>query len=639
MRKNYTSVSVMKNPPIDISRNRSISNLNEYKIEKEINSLPRDLRKNLQKVLSKMELSGEVYIPKNLPLNNRQFEDKDLLINKIKDYDNFVEGKRKSNSKLSQDNSTFLKVYNHIKELESQNGKGRQQQFFDEIEKLYLDKDYNMENCRIKDDENIFDYSLLIDKKFGSNVKQDAIRILNELDNTDIDLEQKFIFDLNSELYNRKLKSTFRKKYLKSKTKKPKDYGFENIKKSKEKEIVNYIFGIKNKKKSKKIENKKEKEKPDYFNNKIKNEISQIKEVIENIKNNYQERTPMRLINFLKTNPNSNSSSSSSHHDEKEKKNKNERNKKENLILINIGEGKDYKHYKTEHNFIKIPKLKIRNIFKEDNSKNNDSKDKKDKEDKKDNNIIPKIKNSIYKQKENINNENKNENNKLLNIKDEDSKSSNKRKDELPKIKVNNDESKNINLNLTSDTNFSKDTNEDNLKENNNKEINNGKDEKDKIKDNPEKKISTVKKEKPIKMKSVIKKLRKRITYKSIPNLKTFLSGDGDKKILSDKEINLHLLRFRKKHNSILQNLKNSKIKETNLHGFAKNFQNVTKERNFSFVFEKNKFLKNNDFNNIQSHYHNNNDDIDGVDIKELDKKIMNIHYDMAEFLLNNISN
>jgi len=627
MRKNYTSVSVMKNPQINISRNRSIPNLKELKIEKEINSLPRDLRKNLQKVLSKVELSGEVYIPKNLPVN-RQFEDKDLLINKIRDYDNFVEGKRKSNSKLSQDNSTFLKVYNHIKELESQNGKGRQQQFFDEIEKLYLDKDYNMENCRIKEDENIFDYSLLIDKKFGSNVKQDAIRILNELDNTDIDLEQKFIFDLNSELYNRKLKNTFRKKYLKSKTKKPKDYGFENIKKSKEKKIVNYIFGIKNKKKSKEKEkeNKKEKEKPDYFNNKIKNEISQIKEVIENIKNNYQERTPMRLVNFLKTNPNSNSSSS--HHDEK--KNKNERNKKENLILINIGEGKDHKHYKTEHNFIKIPKLKIRNIFKEDNSKNNDSKDTKDKKD--NNNIIPKIKNSVYKQKEN--NKNENENNKL-NLKDEDSKSSNKRKDELPKIKVNNDESKNVNLNLTSDTNFSKDTNEDNLKLKENKEINN---EKDKNRDNPERNVSTVKKEKPIKMKS-IKKLRKRITYKSIPNLKTFLSGEGDKKILSDKEINLHLLRFKKKHNSILQNLKNSKIKETNLHGFAKNFQKVTKERNFSFVFEKNKFLKNNEFNNIQSHYHNNNDDIDGVDIKELDKKILNIHYDMAEFLLNNISN
>ena len=628
MRKNYTSVSVMKNPPIDISRNRSITNLREYKIEKEINSLPRDLRKNLQKVLSKMELSGEVYIPKNLPVN-RQFENKDLLINKIRDYDNFVEGKRKSNSKLSQDNSTFLKVYNHIKELESQNGKGRQQQFFDEIEKLYLDKDYNMENCRIKEDENIFDYSLLIDKKFGSNVKQDAIRILNELDNTDIDLEQKFIFDLNSELYNRKLKNTFRRKYLKSKTKKPKDYGFENIKKSKEKKIVIYIFGNKNKKKSKEKEkeNKKEKEKPDYFNNKIKNEISQIKEVIENIKNNYQERTPMRLVNFLKTNPNS--SSSSSHHDEK--KNKNERNKKENLILINIGEGKDHKHYNTEHNFIKIPKLKIRNILKEDNSKNNDSKNTKDKKD--NNNIIPKIKNSIYKQKEINKNENENENNKLLNLKDEDSK----RKDELPKIKVNNEESKNVNLNLTSDKNFSKDTNEDNLKENKNKEINSGNDEKDKIKDIPERNVSTVKKEKPIKMKS-IKKLKKRITYKSIPNLKTFLSGEGDKKILSDKEINLHLLRFKKKHNSILQNLKNSKIKETNLHGFAKNFQKVTKERNFSFVFEKNKFLKNNDFNNIQSHYHN-NDDIDGVDIKELDKKILNIHYDMAEFLLNNISN
>jgi hypothetical protein len=271
-----------------------------------------------------------------------------------------------------------------------------------------------------------------------------------------------------------------------------------------------------------------------------------------------------------------NTNSNSSSHEKNNIKDRN-KNKKDNLILINIGEGKDYKHFNTESNFIKIPKLKIRNIFKEDNSKNNNSKDKKE-------NNIPKIKNSFYKEKEN----NKNENNKILDLKDEDNNSNIKKKDELPKINVNNsiEESRNINLNLTSDTNFSKKTNEDNLKsnnfklkENNNKELNSGNDEN---KDN--RIISSVKKEKPIKMASIKKLKKSKITYKSIPNLKTFLSGDGDKKALSDKEINLHLLRFKKKHNSILQNLKNSKIKETNLHGFAKNFQNMTKERNFSFV-------------------------------------------------------
>lgn len=633
MRKNYTSVSVIKNAPINIVRNRSNSNLNDYKIEKEIKSLPIELRKNLQKVLSKMELSSEVYIPKNLP-PNRQFEDKNLLINKIKDYDNFIEEKRKSNSKLSQDNSTFLKVYSHIKELESQNGKiNRQQEFFDEIEKLYLSKDYNMNNCRIKEDENIFDYSILIDKKFGNNVKQDAIRILNELDNTDIDLEQKFIFDLNSELYNRKLKNTFRNRYFKSKEKKPKDYGFENIKRSKSKQIVNYIFGVKKKRKNSKKEKKKEK--PDYFNNKIKNDISQIKEVIENIKNNYQEKPSMRLMNFLKTNPNSNSY-------EKNNNNK-DRNKRDNLILINIEEGKDHKHFKTENNFIKIPKLKIKNILKEnkDNSKNNSS--SKDKKDKKDNNNIPKI---FNKQKEN---------NKILDLNDEDdinlnqnqnNNENNKKKrkdDELPKINLNNnsiDESKNKNINLTTDTNFSRDINNDNnlklnifrLKQNNNKDLNS------RNNDNPDRNINSVKKDKPVKLNSIKKLKKRKITYKSIPNLKTFLSGDGDKKILTDKEINLHLLKFKKKHNSILQNLRNSKIKETNLHGFTKNFQNVTKERNFSFVFEKNKFLKNNDFSNLLSHFDDNNDEIDAMNIKEIDKKIMNIHYDMAESLLKNIS-
>ena len=144
-----------------------------------------------------------------------------------------------------------------------------------------------------------------------------------------------------------------------------------------------------------------------------------MKEVIENIKNNYQEKPQMSLMNFLKTNSNSSSY----------EKNK-DRNKKDNLILINIEEGKDYKHYNTEKNFIKIPKLKIKNILKEnkDNSKNKNSKDKKD------NNNIPKI---FNKNKENI--DNKNENIEL-DLKDENidlnQNNNNKRKDELPKIKI-----------------------------------------------------------------------------------------------------------------------------------------------------------------------------------------------------------
>ena len=50
----------------------------------------------------------------------------------------------------------------------------------------------------------------------------------------------------------------------------------------------------------------------------------------------------MSLMNFLKTNSNSSSY----------EKNK-DRNKKDNLILINIKEGKDYKHYNTEKILLK----------------------------------------------------------------------------------------------------------------------------------------------------------------------------------------------------------------------------------------------------------------------------------------------
>lgn len=62
--------------------------------------------------------------------------------------------------------------------------------------------------------------------------------------------------------------------------------------------------------------------------------------------------------------------------------------------------------------------------------------------------------------------------------------------------------------------------------------------------------IYSVKKVKPVKLNSIKKLKKSKITYKSIPNLKTFLSGNGDKKVLTDKEINLHLLKFKK---SIIQ--------------------------------------------------------------------------------------
>ena len=276
---------------LQIKANKS---LNEFKINQELNSLPEDFRNTLKRGLSKHKQTSEVYIPKNIALGQKY--NKDLLIEKVKNYNKFIFDRHKLASKLANNTSSFSKVYNYIKELEGK--KNRQQQYFDEIEKIYLEKDYNLKNCAIKKGENIFDYSMLIDKSFGNNVKQDAIRLINEINNKDLLKEHKLVFKLNNEIIEQKLKNKLNnrsKKLLKNMMNKN-EY-LKMLKVRKDMKHVTYKR-IKKKPKKNKTQIKELKKRvsfnglinteDNYIDNQLKNNIKRIEENLENIKNSYQ---------------------------------------------------------------------------------------------------------------------------------------------------------------------------------------------------------------------------------------------------------------------------------------------------------------------------------------------------------------
>ena len=578
---------------------RNTRKINDYKVNQEIKSLPKDLGRNLKKVLSKIELSHEIYIPKNIPLNI-QYYNKNLLINKVQDYEKFIYNKNKINSKLHKNNSSFLKVYNHIKELESSNNKiSRQEEFLNDIERTYSNKGYNMDDLKIRKGENIFNYSILNDRKFGNNIKEDAFKILNQLDNHEMKIEPNFIFNLNTKLFNRKLKFNFKSGIKKKGS--LKDYGFELMNKKDEK-FINKFFGYK---KRKSIINEQS-----LLNKKLKDDIDKIMKNLEDIKNNYQNnhkyKTPTKYVNFLEkkfdsSSPNNNPSD-----------NKNNQN---NLILITIEEGKDNKKNKN---------------LKNQNSSNNIS--------------IFKKKTNFLRYKSGIINFNV-ENyfsdiklNSTDNLKDLDSRDSHSiTRNEFPLINTSYEKSRNANLVSTKSTNLSINKNEP--KKNSIISNNRIKTEIEQLKDNnitKNKSLSNILNsenslKKPIKINNITSLKRKKITVNSIPYLKTFLN-EGEKKIITDKELNYYILEFKKKNSSLLKEIKKNKIKESNLHEIIKNFQNVSKRGNFSYIFEN----SNKNFTHLLTNVNENIDEKNAMNLKEIDKKISNIHYDFAEFLINN---
>ena len=578
---------------LQIKANKS---LNEFKINQELKSLPEDFRNTLKRGLSKHKQTSEVYIPKNISLGQKY--NKDLLIEKVKNYNKFIFDRHKLASKLANNTSSFSKVYNYIKELEGT--KNRQQQYFDEIEKIYLEKDYNLKNCAIKKGENIFDYSMLIDKCFGNNVKQDAIRLINEINNKDLLKEHKLVFKLNNEIIEQKLKNKLNnrsKKLLKNMMNKN-EY-LKMLKVRKDMKHVTYKR-IKKKPKKNKTQIKELKKRvsfnelinteDNYIDNKLKNNIKRIEENLENIKNSYQSEEkysdPLleKINNLHKTLLGSDIDL-------------NNKDKNNNIISYRFSTDlNNFNNYKP----INLYKKKNQNNSEMDISRTNT-------------NLSEKIENVEVKK---INPKNI--------------------KNKLPKINKSFEELANLNLSSSTTTNCSFDK----IKKRNIDIINTPKNNKSVYKDifninNNEfpKKLYDFRRKS-----ECLKKLKEKKNSNNdiIPLLKTFIAVNGNKKVVSENELNYHFLKFQDKNNYLFETFRNKKLKETNLHGFVSNFQRVAESRSFATLSEKNKYLKKNNYSNLISNFGDTNDELDAMSIKEIDNRISNIYYDLADLILNN---
>ena len=113
-----------------------------------------------------------------------------------------------------------------------------------------------------------------------------------------------------------------------------------------------------------------------------------------------------------------------------------------------------------------------------------------------------------------------------------------------------------------------------------------------------------------------------------------FLIGNGNKKVISKKELNYHISKFQEKNSELFQTFRNKKIKYSNLHGFASNLQRVTDSQNFGKLYEKNRYLKKNKYSNLMSNFYEFKDESDDMNIKNMDKKISNVYYDLVDFIL-----
>lgn len=581
--------------------------LNEFKINQELKSLPEDFRNTLKRGLSKHKLTSEVYIPKNISLGQKY--NKDLLIEKVKNYNKFIFDRHKLASKLANDTSSFSKVYNYIKELEGK--KNRQQQYFDEIEKIYLEKDYNLKNCAIKKGENIFDYSMLIDKCFGDNVKQDAIRLINEINNKDLLKEHKLVFKLNNEIIEQKLKNKLNnrsKKLLKNMMNKN-EY-LKMLKARKDMKNVTYKR-IKKKPKKNKTQIKELKKgvsfnglintEDNYIDNQLKNNIKRIEENLENIKHSYQSEDKYSDPLLAKIN-----------------------NLHKTLLGSDIDLNNKDKHnniisYRFSTDLNNFNNFKPINLYKKKNQNQNQNNSEMD---------ISRTNTNLSEKIENV--EVKKINPKNI-------------KNKLPKINKSFEELANLNLSSSTTTNCSFDK----IKKSNTHIIGTPKENNKSAYKNifninnnefPKRLYDFRRKSESFNQLTFLKKLKERKSSNNdiVPYLKMFIAVNGNKKILNENELNYHFSKFQDKNNFLLETFRNKKLKETNLHGFVSNFQRVAESRSFGTLSEKNKYLKKNNYSNLISNFNDTNDELDAMSIKEIDNRISNIYYDLADLILNN---
>ena len=594
----------------------------EKKIELELKSNPKEFSKFLQKNLEKNEITKEIYLSKKISKDKKL--QPNLLISKINNCEKMLIRKNKLLEKLSKENEQFLKKYRSIKTWQTKNGKMTDQlEYLNDVAQIYIAKDYDLNKCGINNNENIFKYSVLNDINFGNDVNNTVLRIIKEMGNNEFLREQKLIFDFQDELLKEKINNRIKhpaETLIKNIVKEEDDYGIDNIcpikRKKKNFDILNHTQDNKSEKKEINKEEKKGENKEEIMGEN-KEEINEENEEkhYEIVKENKKPR-PSFLYLQMKSDI-----------------------KKMQEKIINLDKIKsNYKNeslIKFQNNF--KPKLSIilNSIDKKINSKEiimNEIKEEGEKPVEIYNNTeILQDKRKSIKPILILNGNRRKTNKKITFIKNNLKRFSIQNK--LPSInKSFGDIHKKFNpksFNRTKTTNYSQDinttqTNPETLQKTRNSKsfiINNG----NQLLNND---LNLQKNDKIMRL--TLPKKNKGIKISTLINEKIY------KNPISKTEIKQSLENFRNKHENLYESFLNN-AKESNLHGFTNNFQRITKEKNFGIVYNKNKYLKKNNFSHLMSNYDMVNDDdnnYEGVNIHKIDERIGNITYDSADYLL-----
>ena len=586
------------------------------KIELEMKSNSKEFYNFIKKNLEKNEITKEIYLSKKVSKDKRL--QPNLLISKVEYCDKMLLKKNKLLARLSKENKKFLKNYRHIKNLQIKNGKiTNQLEYLNEVVKIYLRKNYDLNKAELNNNENIFKYSILNDINFGNDINNTVLKIVKEMDNNEFLREQKLIFKFQDELLKEKMNNKIKHPaeiLIKNPVNEDDDYGIDNI-----------CF-IKRKKKNLDIN--------DLEENKVE------KKEINKVENNNEEKNKEEIkeTNFKFVEKNTKNRPSYLYMQIKGDIKKMQKN------LINLDKIKhDYKN----ENLIKFQKhfnprlsliLNSNDIINISKEKGNTTDEKKE-EDKPvmiyNNTEINQEKNKIIKPILVYNGQKRKTNKKITFIQNNLKRFTVQNK--LPNINKSfvdiHNKFNHKKYNRTNTTNYSPNTNSSRINSNqetlqkyrNSKSfiINEKNQLQNNLLDNNNKKEEN----------NNLMKLRK----KSIDiKMSSFVNEKIYKSPISKNEIQESFENFKNKKQNLYENFLR-KAKVINLHGFTHNFQRITKEKNFGNVYNINKYLKKNNFSHLMSNNDLiNDDDIinEGTNIQSVDERISNIAYDSADYLL-----
>ena len=172
-------------------KNKSKNNIFslQKKVKNELKTLPAESRHIFHVALKKHSFDKEVFIPSSLRITQKEYKDKDYMLNTLVAFENKMNKQKKYVEPLRKENNIFAKRYKYIKEENLEH----QKDYIKTVQKLYENMGYKRSGIEFKNFENLFSPSFVLDHDFGKNVKIDSYKYSNIEYKKDFQIDQNLI--------------------------------------------------------------------------------------------------------------------------------------------------------------------------------------------------------------------------------------------------------------------------------------------------------------------------------------------------------------------------------------------------------------------------------------------------------------